>query len=207
MAPPTPAGASSPSSSSTISASTNATLSAPRRARVGSGAEETENVRTGSGFWAAGYDSSHRSRAFSASQLLHLTLLQADDSGDDSDGTEIVTGSSNDGSSAATRAAVVLTRGQQPSQQQQQQRQRTDDAGALDAFVAGMIYALSRRLLPGVPYMPGLAGPVEVQRSEGGRWKLNECLRFVTELAGHKACRRAWDGLGKEMAWAGWFDG
>ncbi|KAI0296745.1 hypothetical protein B0F90DRAFT_1017223 [Multifurca ochricompacta] len=30
--------------------------------------------------------------------------------------------------------------------------------------------------------------------------------RFATELAGRKARRRAWDGLGEEMARAGWFD-
>jgi sugar/nucleoside kinase (ribokinase family) len=51
--------------------------------------------------------------------------------------------------------------------------------GAQDAFIAGMIYALSRRLLPGAPYAPGLSssGAAEAQRSEGGRWKLDECLR------------------------------
>jgi hypothetical protein len=31
----------------------------------------------------------------------------------------------------------------------------------------GIIYALSRRLLPSAPYTPGLAGAVEVQRSDG----------------------------------------
>jgi hypothetical protein len=45
--------------------------------------------------------------------------------------------------------------------------------------IAGMIYALSRRLLPGAPYAPGLSGSTEAQRSEGGRWKLDECLRCV----------------------------
>ena len=32
-----------------------------------------------------------------------------------------------------------------------------DDAGVRDAFVAGMIYALIRWLLPGVQYTPSLA--------------------------------------------------
>ena len=31
--------------------------------------------------------------------------------------------------------------------------------------------------------------------------------RFATELAGRKARRRTWDGLGEEMTRAGWFDG
>lgn len=30
--------------------------------------------------------------------------------------------------------------------------------------------------------------------------------RFATELAGRRALRRTWDGLGEEMTRAGWFD-
>ena len=30
--------------------------------------------------------------------------------------------------------------------------------------------------------------------------------RFATELAGRKTRRRTWDGLGEEMARAGWFN-
>ncbi|KAH9012336.1 hypothetical protein EDB85DRAFT_2135765 [Lactarius pseudohatsudake] len=83
---------------------------------------------------------------------------------------------------------------------------RADDVGAHDTLIAGMVYALSRRVLPGAPYVPGLAGSTEAQRTEGGQWKLDECWRFATELAGCRARRRAWDGLGEEMARAGWFD-
>jgi hypothetical protein len=156
-------------------------------------------VRSGSGFWAAGHDSSHGSSAFSATQMRQLTgrsglsvsacasgeQQAGEDSGDDSDGTEIAAGSSNDGSrGAAHGSSSAQTRGpqagQQPQQQQPQpQSQRADDVGAQDAFIAGMIYALSRRLLPGAPYAPGLSGSTEAQRSEGGRWKLDECLRYV----------------------------
>ena len=165
-APPTLAGASSSSSSSSssISASTNATPSAPRRARTGCGVEEAESVRTGSGFWVAGHDSSHGSSGISALQLLYQASLQADDSGD-SDGTEIATGSSIDRSGAPARASALTRR----QQQQRRRRRRTDNAGAQDAFVARMIYALSRRILPGAPYTPGLAGAGEAQRSEGGQ--------------------------------------
>jgi len=190
---------------------------------------EAESVRSGSGFWAAGHDSSHGSSAFSATQFRQLSSSTGhsgvtpsasaeehhhhhhhgggDDSGDDSDGTEIAAGSSNDGSRAAHGGAVSgrgQQAGQQPQQpslplpqlqqvqqQQQQQQQpqqqqqdksqgqRAGDVGAQDAFIAGMIYALSRRLLPGAPYAPGLSGAAEAQRSEGGRWKLDECLRWV----------------------------
>ena len=60
-----------------------------------------------------------------------------------------------------------------------------DEVGAQDAFIAGMIYALSRKVMPGAPYTPQL-----VSRSEGTtrdraitnesqRWRLDECLRWV----------------------------
>jgi hypothetical protein len=66
---------------------------------------------------------------------------------------------------------------------QQTQAQRAEDVGSQDAFIAGMIYALSRRLLPGAPYAPGLSGSTEVQRSEGGRWKPDEYLRYVVRYS------------------------
>ena len=70
--------------------------------------------------------------------------------------------------------------GPHAQQTQQTQAQRTEDVGSQDAFFPGMIYALNRRLLPGAPYAPGLSGSTEAQqRSEGGRWKLDECLRCV----------------------------
>ncbi|KAH9010219.1 hypothetical protein EDB84DRAFT_1570699 [Lactarius hengduanensis] len=210
-APSTPAASASPSSP--LSATTNP--STPGRHHPRSG-EEAQSVRSGSGFWAAGHESSQGSSAFSASQLRHLAEQSAsasasappqaadNDSGDDSDCTEIAGGSSNDGSRAQGPAGQSPASGARAKQQAA--KQRADDVGAQDAFIAGMIYALSRRVLPGAPYVPGLAGSTEAQRTEGGRWKLDECLRFATELAGRRARKRAWDGLGEEMARAGWFD-
>jgi hypothetical protein len=64
-------------------------------------------------------------------QLFHLvaphsaTSPQANDSGDDSDGTKITAGSSNNDSGAAIHASA-LTRGQQ---------QRTADVAAQEAFL------------------------------------------------------------------------
>ncbi|KAH9985943.1 hypothetical protein BJV77DRAFT_1061873 [Russula vinacea] len=152
-APPTPVTTTSPT-----------TMSPPPRIIIIIITITTSSVRSGSGFWAAGHDSSHGSSAFSATQIRSLSVRM--------------------------------------------QMRRPEDVGAQDAFIAGMIFALSRRLLPGAPYAPGLSssGAAEAQRSEGGRWKLDECLRFATELAGRKARRRAWDGLGEEMTRAGWFD-
>ncbi|KAJ2914067.1 hypothetical protein MD484_g6336, partial [Candolleomyces efflorescens] len=84
-----------------------------------------------------------------------------------------------------------------------------DEVGAQDAFIAGMIYALSRRLCPGLPYTPAWNGedPSSMSSdSERGRWRLDECLRFATELAGRKARRKDWTGLAEEMTQAGWFE-
>ncbi|KAH7884752.1 hypothetical protein F5I97DRAFT_1497797 [Phlebopus sp. FC_14] len=102
-----------------------------------------------------------------------------------------------------------------------------DEEGAHCAFVAGMIWALSRRLMPGSPYVPG--GPTSDGEAGkdvsdlGVRWRLDECLKFATELAGRKAHSRVntsatvvastasaameseWDGLGEDMRKAGWF--
>ncbi|KAJ4494967.1 hypothetical protein C8J55DRAFT_498048, partial [Lentinula edodes] len=88
-----------------------------------------------------------------------------------------------------------------------------DEVGAQDAFVSGMIYALSRRILPGAPFTPSSHGEADPSASLGendkNRWRLDECLlcRFATELAGRKARRRNWAGLADEMERAGWFDG
>ncbi|KAF8825121.1 hypothetical protein HHX47_DHR7000280 [Lentinula edodes] len=108
-----------------------------------------------------------------------------------------------------------------------------DEVGAQDAFVSGMIYALSRRILPGAPFTPSSHGEADPSASLGendkNRWRLDECLRqvvycysslgtqksdnsyllcrFATELAGRKARRRNWVGLADEMERAGWFDG
>ncbi|KAH9931749.1 hypothetical protein B0H21DRAFT_699790 [Amylocystis lapponica] len=87
-----------------------------------------------------------------------------------------------------------------------------DEVGAQDAFVAGMMFALSRRMVPGEPYTPSAVARdgTTVRGADGekdkGRWRLEECLRFATELAGRKARRRGWNGLAEEMARAGWFD-
>ena len=95
--------------------STNATPSAPRRTRTGCGVGEAESVRTGTGFWAAGHDSSHGSSGFSALQLLYMASphsaasRQADDSGG-TGGTEIAVGPSNNRSDASAHASALTWR-------------------------------------------------------------------------------------------------
>ncbi|KAI6039893.1 hypothetical protein EDC04DRAFT_2682230 [Pisolithus marmoratus] len=105
-----------------------------------------------------------------------------------------------------------------------------DEEGAHAAFVAGMIWALSRRLLPGPPYTPDNHNNPSGDRKDGNvadlgvRWRLDECLRFATEIAGRRAYAgptassapsmvgstvkesSEWDRLGEDMRRAGWFD-
>lgn len=58
-----------------------------------------------------------------------------------------------------------------------------DEIGAQDAFVAGMIYALSRQILPGAPFTPSAGGEPTSEGDLGaGRWRLDECLRCVSLL-------------------------
>jgi hypothetical protein len=134
---------------------------------MGCGAEEAESVRTGSSLRAVGHDSSRGSSAFSVS----LASPQADDS----DGISITAGSRNDelrallparsgayagvaaGAAAAAAAAAVVATAYG--------RRRSSWC------VAGMIYSLSHRLLPGALYTPDPAGAVEAQQVEGGQWK------------------------------------
>ncbi|VDB87103.1 unnamed protein product [Peniophora sp. CBMAI 1063] len=178
--------------------------------------ESVKSVRSGSDFWAGRRASQATSSSafFSAGVASptpgpHMRSLPSDDShatparrrngkgkqrahddGDDSDdsqGTEI--GAAPSSMPPQPKKAEVL-----------------DDVGAQDAFVAGMMYALSRRLVPGAPYAPGLASHSPPNSQDGGRWRLDECLRFATELAGRKARMRGWDGLGEEMSRAGWFE-
>ena len=79
-----------------------------------------------------------------------------------------------------------------------------DEEGAHSAFVAGMIWSLSRRLLPGAPYTPVYAEEKEVDVC--ARWRLDECLRFATECAGRRASGCEWANMAADMRDVGWFD-
>ncbi|KAI0367892.1 hypothetical protein BV20DRAFT_969980 [Pilatotrama ljubarskyi] len=195
---------------------------------------DMQSVRTGSDFWAGAGNHTESSSTFTADLLSSMPQRagrgrteeetprqykqhirtkngkrtayrspdQNQEDSSDSDGTQIA------GHGGGLRS------GPEPSRSRIQSgsglTEVVDEVGAQDAFVAGMMWALTRRLLPGEPYTPSAAlgdvisgaGP----DSERGRWRLEECLRFATELAGRKARRKGWNGLGEEMAKAGWFD-
>ena len=76
----------------------------------------------------------------------------------------------DDGASQATEVAGG-TRGEE---------EVVDEVGAQEAFIAGMIYALSRRLMPGPqsPWSPvQVPSADEIADVDKGRWRLEECLK------------------------------
>lgn len=99
---------------------------------------------------------------------------------DDSQGTEIAKEDGQRHRNASRREPSGATGG--TSTKRQNNSAIVDEVGGQDAFVAGMIYALSRRLLPGGPYSPGLAGMADEVTGRPGedkqRWRLDECLRY-----------------------------
>ncbi|KAJ7227212.1 hypothetical protein GGX14DRAFT_488773 [Mycena pura] len=178
----------------------------------GGGAREPEDVlsvRSGSEFWAGRHSGYASSSAFTASHV-------SDAEGNTVSDTRRSSPSYSRSRSQHDRGRGVSTEDEEDNDNDSQGTEVpeeedaavVDEVGAQDAFVAGMIYALSRRIAPGAPYTPSAGGAdsAAAPDADRGRWRLDECLRFATELSGRKARRRNWDGLGAEMARAGWFD-
>jgi len=55
-----------------------------------------------------------------------------------------------------------------------------DEIGAQEAFIAGMIFALTRKILPGEPYTPHSSALGYPTKEEKGKWRLEECLKWVS---------------------------
>ncbi|KAJ3734300.1 hypothetical protein DFJ43DRAFT_1115862 [Lentinula guzmanii] len=182
--------------------------------------DDVRSVRTGSDFWAGARSNSPSSSAFTArDNSAYLDFLS-------SHATE---SSPNPKSRSRSRGGGMSLGAATSSRRYEQEEDElnsshgtevpedvddgvVDEVGAQDAFVAGMIYALSRRILPGAPFTPASHGTADSSASLGdndkSRWRLDEhSSRFATELSGRKARRRNWVGLADEMARAGWFDG
>ncbi|KAF7312245.1 hypothetical protein MIND_00237500 [Mycena indigotica] len=166
------------------------------------------SVRSGSDFWAGRHSGYASSSAFTASQY-HYNNSEGGDSRDptsspfSSQNAETSGGHGRTGSSEDDRDSQGTEIPEEESN-----TGVIDEVGAQDAFVAGMVYALSRRILPGAPYTPSATAEdaSAALEADKGRWRLDECLRFAIELSGRKARRINWEGLGAEMGRAGWFD-
>ncbi|KAH7920980.1 hypothetical protein BV22DRAFT_762892 [Leucogyrophana mollusca] len=200
---------------------------------TGLGAEDgVESVRSGSDFWAgrshspdsSGYTATHRERNSGYSSEPGHSPSPSQPSVDvsaHSEGDVFSHGERNghdhnerngNGANQGSRIGGLQGIGNGNhvhGQVQAQEEDSLDEEGAQDAFVAGMMYSLSRRLLPGPPYSPEANASVGGGTSGGdGKWRLDECLRFATELAGRKARGRGkgWEDLVEEMRRAGWFE-
>ncbi|KAF5377348.1 hypothetical protein D9757_007994 [Collybiopsis confluens] len=171
--------------------------------------DEVRSVRTASDFWA-GRSNTPSSSAFTAGPYDRSGYLSSPD-------TRSKSRSRSRGGTSASGSNSRYGREEDDNDSQGTEVPEdevddgvVDEVGAQDAFVAGMIYALTRRILPGAPFTPvsrgGEGDALNLSEYDKGRWRLDECLRFATELAGRKARRRGWSDLAEEMGRAGWFD-
>ena len=152
---------------------------------------EVVSVRTGSDFWAGQHTDS--SSVFTAGVLSSSSpsgtrtpgssvpqsqwMRQRDRREGSADSDETQTGVATSGSAPDARRDEVF------------RSEIVDEVGAQDAFVAGMMFALTRRLLPGEPYTPSIVSrgkDVASDVREMGRWRLEECLRCVGWMS-HRA--------------------
>ena len=130
----------------------------PSGSSSNSGLLNPGSVKSGSNYWADGRPVSDSNssdwRDSSTGGESHLRRSRISDNGDTN--------------SDSGRASIETERGMESF---------LDEVGAHEAFVAGMIFALSQRLLPGPPYTRDGTGQGAAARGSSGRWKLEECLR------------------------------
>ena len=154
---------------------------------------EAPSVRSGSGFWAAGR-ATPSSNAFTAFGSTGGHYMSETDESDKS----LARGAFGAGARGAHRFHTRQGHGTNESSQFTQTTEEddadsqgtempgrehehdgvVDEVGAQDAFIAGMIYALSRKMCPGLPYTPAWSGEDDASAEDSrGRWRLDECLR------------------------------
>ena len=150
----------------------------------GANVTEVQSVRSGSEFWADGRSRTPSSRAFTGRGSHYLS-----EAGDESEKgrkpyMRIVShphqGRRANESQYTTEDDDNDSQGTEtPEGGQDADADSVDEVGAQDAFIAGMIYSLSRRICPGSPYTPSWTGedPNGSTDSGRGRWRLDECLR------------------------------
>lgn len=149
-------------------------------------AAEVQSVRSGSEFWADGRSRTPSSHVFTTSGSHYLS-----DTGDESDKgrKSFMRTLSQTRQGRGTNASSQYTTEdddndsqgtETPGGSQDADADAVDEVGAQDAFIAGMIYSLSRRICPGSPYTPFWTGEDTEgsSESERGRWRLDECLRY-----------------------------
>lgn len=149
---------------------------------------DIRSVRSGSDFWAGARSRTPSSSAFTANYLSDVLSSNRLSSPDASSYPALSRGNSTRYNTEDDGAADDDDNESQQTEAPPRERVPTDDGvvdevGAQDAFVAGMIFALSRRIVPGAPYTPSSHGePVsgrDAKELERGRWRLDECLRYA----------------------------
>lgn len=152
-------------------------------------ASELRSVRSGSDFWADGRSRTPSSRAFTAGESHYFSDTDKSDphmyhqhqmrshtrqgQGTNESSQFTTTSEEDDNDSQGTET---------PGGDHDVDDGVVDEVGAQDAFISGMIFALSRRMCPGLPYTPAWNGEDESSSAgedKRGRWKLDECLRCV----------------------------
>lgn len=158
-------------------------------------AAEAQSVRSGSGFFADGRSSrTPSSRAFTAGGSASMYMSEMDES-DKSHGHAFAGHLSHMRQGYDTNESSQFAHMTEEDDNDSQGTERpgrehehdniVDEVGAQDAFIAGMVYALSRRMCPGLPYTPAWSGEGDassISEDSRGRWKLDECLRCFVFL-------------------------
>ncbi|PAV23078.1 hypothetical protein PNOK_0014500 [Pyrrhoderma noxium] len=179
------------------------------------------SVRSGSGFWAAGHragsgtsSSAYTFTGFSAalsSTQSHSGYEEGGGVRDSYGMSEIPEGAEDEGENdTETGREKKGGKGGKDGEGEDDDDDR-DELAAQDAFIAGMIFALSQRIVPGPPYAPNTAPYAQMYNSglgldDRGKWRLEDCLRFASELSGRRARKKVLYGLGDEIRQSGWFD-
>jgi hypothetical protein len=167
--------------------------------RLGNGfggiSTEVRSVRSGSDFWAGGRSRTPSSHAFTAGS--HSRYLSDTDESLPNHHHTFLRNRSHTRQGQGTNESSQYTHttteehdddndSQDTETPHEKQDHIVDELGSQDAFIAGMIYALSRKMCPGLPYTPAWSGEDDtssVSEDSRGRWKLDECLRCVLIFA------------------------
>jgi hypothetical protein len=132
----------------------NTITSGGQTSRAQNHPEEMHSVRSGSDFWANG-----RRTPSSGDNTFRSSYMTSDDE-------------DNNGSEDSGETEVP-----------DDDEEVLDEVGSQEAFVTGMIYALSRHIMPGAPYVPSGADErfaSSAGKHQEGHWRLEECLRLAS---------------------------
>lgn len=151
------------------------------------GADDAQSVRSGSDFWADGRSRTPSSQGFTASSSNYMSETGDEQNYGQYKQYQRMRTHLRHNRRANTNSQYTTAdddedddNDSQRTETPQNSEEIVDEIGAQDAFISGMIFALSRRLCPGLPYTPAWSGE-DMSDSSGedvyGRWKLDECLR------------------------------